>query len=306
MYSGNVSLKERDSVILGEYSKGKTNIFGNKIYGTKEALTTQEGLNQISSYNTKKSAVNSVKDYSKATEIVGTLSKPADPDSVRKESVFEELTGEEITDRYMDMLVKGEDTTQYLAQLSEGMRKYVVDSSEEILAGIALAHYCSATGVALVDGKVTVTQALLETLQTAMSDIAGTAIGLVTLDAKKVANSSVIGRLAGADLVRRFGARTMASHITSGSPYYYGGKLKELCDAAFVNTLKSQYSGLSSYSRVTTKTKLPDIPTTKPVYDPEGNSPTAEQLDKGSLKINAKWEDEVEEMKRKIYEAGNK
>ena len=307
MYSGNVSLKERDSVILGEYSKGKTNIFGNKIYGTEEALTTQEGLNQISSYNTKKSAVNSVKDYSKATEIVGTVSMPADPDSVRKESVFEELTGEEITDRYMDMLVKGEDTTQYLAQLSEGMRKYVVDSSEEILAGIAFAHYCSATGVALVDGKVTVTQALLETLQTAMSDIAGTAIGLVTLDAKKVANSSVIGRLAGAAITRGLGKRAMASNITAGSPYYYGGKLKEVCDTALVNlTLKSQHSDLSSYSRVTTKTKLPDIPTTKPVYDPEGNSPTAEQLDKGSLKINAKWEDEVEEMKRKIYEAGNK
>lgn len=39
---------------------------------------------------------------------------------------------------------------------------------------------------------------------------------------------------------------------------------------------------------------------------PDDSTPTAEQFDKESLKINTKWEDEVEEKKRKIYEAGNK
>lgn len=136
-YSGKTPLKERGDAILGEYYSGKTNLFGNKLYASEDSLMTTEGIAQIKSYNEEKSKTNAVTDYSKATEISGTLSTVATPNGDVRAS-FEELTGETYVEKYITCLIKGYGGDELLSQLSDGMREYVESTAYETLGDISI------------------------------------------------------------------------------------------------------------------------------------------------------------------------
>lgn len=323
-YSGKVKLKERSDAILGEYNKGEDSLFGNAIFGEKELLTTTNGINQIKSYNEKKSETNNVTDYSGATEMVGKLEggvtenmyNGAYSNLINREgqqAAFEELTGDKLTENYINLLIEGGDTATYIAQLSDGMGNYVQSSADEILAGIALAA-ATAEGTRFVDkqgeleGPVT-----LEVLTSVMNDLSyGTRkagegfieLGISALigsdevkkeAAGKILDSTYATRLIGAAITALGNKKGMAAKISSGSAYYYDGKLKEACEAALGRVLEKQgksTSLLSSKSSVSVRnTKTPT---------------TTEKADTSKKSLNNQWQNDLEEEKKKVFEAGNK
>ncbi len=307
-YSGKTQLKGRSDTILGEYSKGKDNLFGNVIFGEKESLTTIEGINQVKSYNEKKSKTNSVTDYSGATEMVGKLEggvtenmyNGAYSNLINREgqqAAFEELTGDEITNRYMDALCQGEDTDVLLAQLSDGMRDYVQTMGDDILAQIAIAAMQAENTRYVDDGVPPTIWELVKGIFDTGSGAIEIGISGLTRDKeafkegmRKVLYSSQTGKYFGALGAAARGKRSYAADIEAGSAYYYDGSFKQACEDA-LERVKAR--GTVSTSLLSSKSSL-TIPKATGKFD------TSQKA------LNNQWQNDLEEQKKKVFEAGNK
>lgn len=323
MYSNHVKLENRGSYVVGDNYETEGIWKGNKITSSKETLLTTDGLNQIKSYNTEKSSINTVTDYSKATENVGHLDGGINMSAVGattrnlidknagKRAIYEELTGEEITNRYMDCLTNGdtEGAAMIIAQLSDGMSSYVTSSSDEILAGIALANFMTSgknvlDDTGLLEGldpekpmiTAQIAQKAVDIALDVSKDIGTTIGGTVTLNANIVANSNAIGRTLSAGINALRSKRVLAAHIEGGSSYYYDGELKKACEEALVRYM-AKYSKTSSSTPIVSMNSVQNVKGKNSQeaysYEHKPNAPTKFQL-------------ELEEKKRKIFEASNK
>lgn len=307
-YSGKIKLKDRSDAILGEYNKGEDSLLGNAIFGEKEVLTTTNGINQVKSYNEKKSKTNSVTDYSGATEMVGKLEggvtenmyNGAYSNLINREgqqAAFEELTGDEITNRYMDALCQGEDTDVLLAQLSDGMRDYVQTMGDDILAQIAIAATQAENTRYVDDGVPPTIWELVKGIFDTGSGAIEIGISGLTRDKeafkegmRKVLYSSQTGKYFGALGAAARGKRSYAADIEAGSAYYYDGSFKQACEDA-LERVKAR--GTVSTSLISRKSSL-TIPKATGKFD------TSQKA------LNKQWQNDLEEEKKKVFEAGNK